>query len=111
MMIADADSAIYLLRDSLGDVSTQRIDGVTGVDAERRRQDGGVGDVEPLHVPGATSRIHQLAVKIPTERTTAHGMTARDLDALLAHEVETTHELPSRHRRHDLGVERGLTVH
>src|SRR5262249_26305322 len=63
MMTADADSTMDLLRDSLGDVSTQRIDGVTGVDAERCRRRHVLGVERGLTVhralasdPGAANR-------------------------------------------------------
>src|SRR5215471_11452619 len=45
----------------MADVPGEREDCVAGVHAQRRGQDGRVGDVQPVHVPGAAERIHDVA--------------------------------------------------
>src|SRR5688572_17830410 len=82
----DPGSGMDLLHDLVSDIAPQRVDGVAGVDAERRGQNRSVGDVEAVHVPRAAARVHDVAAWVAAQRAASHGMAAGDLDALLRDE-------------------------
>src|SRR4029434_4347027 len=72
----------------MADEATEGEDRVAGIHAEGGRQDGGVGHVEALDVPGAATGIDDVAPALAAERAATRGMPAGDLDALLADEVQ-----------------------
>src|SRR5215467_15894429 len=85
----------------MADVPGEREDRIAGVHAQRRGQDGRVGDVQPVHVPGAAERIHDVAPGASSQGTASHGMAARDGNALLPYETEGENRVDLLGRVHD----------
>src|SRR5262249_21397104 len=59
-----------------------------------------------VHVPGAAARIHHVAAGIAAERAAAHGMAARDQDALLPDQLEGQGAVDLPRRVQDQGLVR-----